>query len=109
MIPFAGNPLNRASEKRTDPNWIESKRRDPSSLVLPLWRLAPFLFGSERSVPPVELGLLEPEIADSLTGASCIFLVLDGDRAVFALDVTEARDPAKHGPLAGLGYFCEAR
>ena len=109
MIPFAGNPLNRASEKRTDSNWIDSKRRDPSSLVLPLWRLAPFLLGSERSVPPIELGLLEPEIADSLTGASCIFLGLDGDRAVFALDVSEARDPAKHGRLAGLGYFCEAR
>jgi NAD+ diphosphatase len=52
---------------------------------------------------------LEPEIADSLTGSSCIFLGLDGDRAVFALDVSEARDPAKHGRLAGLGYFCEAR
>ncbi len=56
MIPFSGNPLNRASEKRTDSNWIESKRRDPSSLVLPMRRLEPFLLGAEQSSPPIELG-----------------------------------------------------
>jgi NAD+ diphosphatase len=111
MIPFTGSPLNRASEKRTDSKWIDSRRRDPSSLVLPMWRLEPFLLGPEKLVPPIELGLLRPEIADSLASAQapCIFLGLDGDRAVFALDVSEAGDPAKAGPLAGLGYFCEAR
>jgi NAD+ diphosphatase len=111
MIPFAGSPLDRASEKRTDSNWIESKRRDPSSLVLPMWRLEPFMLGSEKSEPPVELGLVETGIVDSLIdgGALCIFLGLDGDRAVFALDVSEAADPANVGPLAGLGYFRDAR
>src|SRR5271163_1535593 len=102
MIPFAGNPLDRASEKRTDSNWIESKRRDPSSLVLPMWRLEPFMLGSEKSEPPVELGLVRTGIVDSLidAGALCIFLGLDADRAVFALDVSEAADPANVGPLA---------
>lgn len=111
MIPFGGNPLNRASEKRTDPNWIESKRRDPSSLVLPMWRLEPFLLGPEKSDPPIELGLLRPGIADPLADAEavCIFLGLDCDRAVFALDISEAGDPTHVGPLAGLGYFRDAR
>lgn len=111
MIPFAGSILNRASEKRTDSNWIESKRRDPSSLILPMWRLEPFLLGSENSNPPIELGLVQPEIADSIasTEAICIFLGIDGERAVFALDVSEAGDPAKVEPLAGLGYFRDAR
>ncbi len=111
MIPFTGNPLNRASEKRTDQNWIESKRHDPSSLILPMWRLAPFVLGPEKSDSPIELGLLRPGIADSLAsaGAPCIFLGLDGDRAVFALDESEAADPAKAGPLAGLGHFREPR
>ncbi|MGO9449626.1 MAG: NAD(+) diphosphatase [Candidatus Binataceae bacterium] len=109
MIPFGGNPLNRASEKRTDANWIESKRRDPSSLIFPMWRLEPFIVGTEKS--PMELGLLRPGIADSLAGAEapCIFLGLDGDTAVFALDISEASDPAKEGPLAGLGSFRDAR
>jgi NAD+ diphosphatase len=111
MIPFAGNPLNRASEKRIDTNWIESKRSDPSSLVLPMWRLEPFLLEPKKSGSPIELGLLRPGIADSLAGAEapCIFLGLDGERAVFALDVSAAGDPANVGPLAGLGYFREAR
>lgn len=111
MIPFAGNPLNRASEKRTDSNWIESRWRDPSSLVLPMWRLEPFLLGAETSDPPIELGLLRPEIANSLASAQAprIFLGLDGDRALFALDVSEADHPAKLRPLAGLGYFRDAR
>ena len=111
MIPFAGSPLDRASEKRIDSNWVESRRRDPSSLILPMWRLEPFLLGSEKSEPPVELGLIQPGIADSLAApdAVCIFLGLDGERAVFALDVSNADDPAKVGPLAGLGYFRDAR
>jgi NAD+ diphosphatase len=110
MIPFSGSPLNRASEKRTDKTWVESKRRDPTSLVLPMWRLEPFLLEPNGSdVTP--LGLLKPEIVDALAdeNAPCIFLGLEGDRAVFALDVSAARDPANAGPLAGLGYFREAR
>jgi NAD+ diphosphatase len=111
MIPFAGSPLNRASEKRTDSNWIEARRRDPSSIVLPMWRLEPFILGSEKSGPLVELGLVRAGIVDSFTaaGALCIFLGLDGERAVFALDVPGANDPANVGPLAGLGYFRDAR
>jgi NAD+ diphosphatase len=112
MIPFAGNTLNRASEKRTDANWIEAKRRAPSSLVLPMWRLQPFLLGPPNADPPVELGLLRTEVVNSLASASqgpCIFLGLEGDRALFALDISDASDPANAGPLAGLGYFCDAR
>src|SRR5260370_37293272 len=106
MIPFSGNPLNRASEKRTDADWIEAKRRDPSSLVLPLRRLEPFLLEPDRS-GATELGLLRPEIVDSLAGAeaTCIFLALAGDGAKFAVAVLEPATPANAEPLAGAGYF----
>jgi NAD+ diphosphatase len=111
MIPFAGNPLNRSSEKRTDAAWIESRRRDPSSLVLPMWRLEPFLLEPKESGGTTELGLVRPEIVDSMASAeaACIFLGLDGDRAVFAQDLATAGDPANAGPLAGMGYFRDAR
>src|SRR5229473_5627764 len=110
MIPFSGNPLNRASEKRTDADWIEAKRRDPSSLVLLLRRLEPFLLEPDRS-GATELGLLRPEIVDSLAGAeaTCIFLGLDGDKAIFAVDLPEKAEPANAGALAGRGYFRDAR
>jgi len=111
MIPFAGNPLNRASEKRLEAHWIESRLRDPSSLIFPMWRLEPFLLGPENSAPPIQLGLLKPGLADVLAGdgAPCIFLGLDGDRAVFALDISAAENPTKEGPLAGRGFFRDAR
>jgi NAD+ diphosphatase len=111
MIPFAGNPLNRASELRTDAAWIESKRRDPSSLILPLWRLQPLLHDSDDADATAALSWLRPEIANALAGAEavCIFLGLDGDQALFALAVSTETDPAKAGPLAGHGYFREAR
>jgi NAD+ diphosphatase len=111
MIPFAGNPLNRASEKRLEAKWIESSLHDPSSLIFPMWRLEPFLLGPENSAPPLQLGLLKPGLADALAadGAPCIFLGLDGDRAVFALDISAADNPAKEGSLAGLGFFRDAR
>jgi NAD+ diphosphatase len=111
MIPFAGNPLNRASEKRLEANWIDSRLRDPSTLIFPMWRLEPFLLGPENSAPPIQLGLLKPGLTDVLAadGAPCVFLGLDGDRAVFALDISAAENPAKEGPLAGLGFFRDAR
>jgi NAD+ diphosphatase len=111
MIPFTGNTLDRASEKRTDAEWIEAKRRDPKSLVWPFWRLQPFLFGPEKGTDGVEAGLLRPGLAESLMApdAPWIFLGLEGDTALFAIDISAARDPAGEGPLAGLGHFRDAR
>ncbi|HTT76955.1 MAG TPA: NAD(+) diphosphatase [Candidatus Binataceae bacterium] len=111
MIPFAGNPLNRASVKRTDADWIESKRHDPSSLILPLWRLEPLLLQANMTTGMPELGLVRPEVVDALaeSEAACIFLGLDGDKAVFALDVSAAGDAANRTPLAEIGYFQDAR
>ena len=111
MIPFSGNPLDRASVKRTDADWIAARRNASSSLILPMWRLQPFILGSEKAQPPVELGLLRPGLAEPLAApdAPCIFLGLEGDNAMFALDISAASDPASEGPIAGLGHFRDAR
>ena len=111
MIPFSGNPLDRASVKRTDADWITARRNAASSLILPMWRLQPFILGSEKAQPPVELGLLRPGLAEPLAApdAPCIFLGLEGDNAMFALDISAASDPVSQGPIAGLGHFRDAR
>ncbi|MBV9992096.1 MAG: NAD(+) diphosphatase [Alphaproteobacteria bacterium] len=112
MIPFTGNPLNRASEKRGDAAFIEAKRRDPSTLILPMWKLQPFILGDDGSA---ELGLFRPGLCESMAAgdAPCVFLGLetgrDGERALFALDVSAASDPEASGPLVGFGRFREAR
>ena len=111
MIPFTRNPLDRASVKRTDADWIAARRRDATSFILPMWRLQPFILGSEKAPVPVELGLLKPGLADALAApdAPCVFLGLEKDRAFFALDISAAPNPSEQGPLAGLGHFREAR
>ena len=109
MIPFSGNPLDRVSEKRADLAWVESKRSDPTSLVLPMWRLQPFLLGQEKG--PLEAGFLKPGLCEPLaaSGAPCVLLGLENGNALFALDISTANDPETQGPLAGLGLFRDMR
>jgi len=113
VIPFAGNPLDRASEKRSDPEWITARRSDSKSLVWPIWRLQPLLLGREnREAKSVQAGYLHPGLAEDVAGggALSVFLGLDETgAAVFALDISAAVDPANEGPLAGLGHFRDAR
>jgi NAD+ diphosphatase len=113
IIPFSGSPLDRASERRTDASWIAAQRSRTSARIWPLWRLQPFLLGAEsHGALSVEPGYLRPATADELAGPGAISIFLgvgEDDAAVFALDLSAAPDPANEGPLAGLGYFRDAR
>jgi NAD+ diphosphatase len=111
MIPFTGNPLDRASEKRTDAEWVAAKRRDPSSFIIPMWRLQPFILGPEKAQAPLEAGFLRPGLCEPLGGSDPIWVLLglENGSAYFALDISGANDPANQGPLAGLGHFREMR
>jgi NAD+ diphosphatase len=109
MIPFSGNPLDRASEKRIDSDWVDARRHDPSSLVLPMWRLQPFLIGPEKG--PVEAGFLKPGLCESMADprVPSVLLGIEKGHAIFALDISQCEDPATAGPLAGLGHFRDMR
>lgn len=111
MIPYSGNPLDRVSEKRTDAEWVAARQRDPSSFILPMWRLQPFLLGPDNARGPLEAGFVRPGLIESLAGPDGISVLLgvENGSAYFALDISAARDPANEGPLAGLGYFREMR
>ena len=110
-IPFAGSPLDRLSAKRTDHEWVSARRRDSSSFILPVWRLQPLLFGPEKGSGPVEAGFMKPGLCETLAApdAPCVFLGMENDHALFALDISQARDPANEGPIAGLGHFRDMR
>jgi NAD+ diphosphatase len=111
MIPFAGSPLMRASERRTDAGWINARRADPASLVLPLWRLQPFLFHPTKPSLQAQLGLFSPATIQSIANgdAPWVFLGLKGEAAVFTVDVSATNDPGNRPPLAGAGNFYDAR
>jgi NAD+ diphosphatase len=101
---FAGNPLDRAGGQRSDVAWLRAKLDAPGARALVLWRGNPLLGpGPELAFIP---GGLAAELAE--LNERLLFLGLDGEDAVFALDMEGEADPAL-GPLAGHGAFGEMR
>lgn len=105
---FANNPLDRQSEKRADSGWIAKTYADPTTLVVPFWKLKPF---SMKTPEGTAVGFMKPGFVDRMMGegAPLIFLGRDKGGAYFAADISAAADPESEGPLAGLGAFKDLR
>jgi NAD+ diphosphatase len=89
---FAGNPLDRVSERRRDKEWIGSLLADPQSRVLPLYDLKPAIPDMLR--PALDWQPLAAWRAVIDTGATCIFLgIAEDGRAHFTVDATAAGGP----------------
>jgi NAD+ diphosphatase len=101
---FAGNPLDRASDRRIDADWLARQAEGPRARALVLWKGNPLLKAGS------ELAFIDAGMASKLaeTGEHLIFLGLDGEDGVFALDIEGEADPAL-GPLQGFGEFGEMR
>lgn len=104
---FAGNPLDRASERRRDREWLAERLRAPDTFALVLWNGAPLVEG-EASGPRLAYvpGSLVPTLASG--EENVLFMGLWKGEAVFALDLDDTSDPAG-GPLAGMGRFEDLR
>ena len=88
---FAGNPLDRADERRRDAGWIASLLDDPSSRLLPLRDLKPPVHnGGEVEL---EWQPVEPWRPYIEAGATLVLLGLGDGRAYFALDASGADLP----------------
>jgi len=86
---FAGNPLDRVSERRRDKEWITALLASPDSRVLPLYDLKPAIHDMES--PALEWQPIHVWRERVEAGATCIFLGLGDDgRAHFAVDATGA-------------------
>ena len=85
---FAGNPLDRASERRRDTAWIRSLLDDPAARILPLRDLRPLTRGSESLV--LDWQPVAPWRDLIERGATLVFLGLDGERPYFAVDASGA-------------------
>lgn len=85
---FAGNPLDRASERRRDTAWIRSLLDDPAARILPLRDLRPLTRGSELLV--LDWQPVAPWRDLIERGATLVFLGLDGERPYFAVDASGA-------------------
>ncbi len=84
---FAGNPLDRASERRRDTAWIRSLMEDPAALILPLRELRPLTRGSNS--PELDWQKVAPWRDLIERGATLVFLGLSKDgRPHFAIDAS---------------------
>jgi len=105
---FAGNPLDRASDRRVDAAWLAERLADPASLAVAMWNGKPLVeCGKDGGT---QIAYLQAGLADELSGGPerLLFLGLWKETAVFAVDIEGSADPAD-GPLAGLGRFEDLR
>jgi NAD+ diphosphatase len=83
---FGGNPLDRASERRGDREWIAKLLADPNTRILALRDLKPFTRGT--GTPTLDwqpVGQWRDQID---AGVTLLFLGLGDGRAHFAIDAT---------------------
>jgi len=107
---FAGNPLDRASYKRSDPDWIKAKLDDPDSLCVAIWNGKPLVEKTPDTEDAMRIAYLTMPMALEAAGSDqrVLFMGLWKTTAVFAVDLEGSADPAE-GPLSGLGVFEDLR
>ena len=106
---FAGNPLDRASDRRSDAPWIAGRLADPESLGVVMWNGKPLVEDAKDG--GVQIAYVAARmVKDMASGAAerLLFLGLWQGTAVFAVDLDGVADPAD-GPLQGLGRFEDLR
>jgi len=105
---FAGNPLDRASERRVDAAWLAEKINAPDSLGIALWNGKPLV--EKAGDGGLQIAYLRADMCEELSGGAerLLFMGLWKETAVFAVDLEGGADPAE-GPLSGLGAFEDLR
>jgi NAD+ diphosphatase len=106
---FAGNPLDRASDRRTKPEWIAEQLASSDSLGIAMWNGRPFVEPS-KDEGGLQIAYLPAKLVGELAGGPerLLFMGLWKETAVFAVDLEDAADPAD-GPLQGFGKFEDLR
>ena len=101
---FAGNPLDRAGDRRNDPDWLAEQGARDDALALVMWEGRPLLEAGDEP----RLAWLALAHARAVVPDRELFLGLWKGAPVFAVEVEGAVDPTS-GPLQGLGAFHEMR
>ncbi|MGH7116211.1 MAG: NAD(+) diphosphatase [Stellaceae bacterium] len=93
IYTFAGNPLDRVSQRRQDAGWVASLLDDPETRLLPLRELKPLV--RDGAATALDWQPVAPWRAAIDQGAPLILLGIGDGRALFALDASAA--PAAAG------------
>lgn len=86
MMTFGGNPLDRASDRRGDRAWLAVQFQ--AALFLPLWENRPLVIEDRAGFLPWR---------SDWEGGTCVFLGLDENQPLFAIDIASESEPALGG------------
>lgn len=109
---FANSPLDRAGHLRGDPAYLAEKMDDASSLFVPLWRQMPLILPEVTPGEGKDVGWMPKAQVLPLAGNEPLIVFLGINKrgkALFAIDISSAPDPANQGPLKGMGEFEDLR
>ena len=105
---FAGNPLDRASDRRVDAEWVAAQLALDQTLAVALWNGRPLLEDGKDG--GIQISYLPGKMASELSGGAerLLFLGLWKGSAVFAVDLEGQTNPAESA-LQGMGRFEDLR
>jgi NAD+ diphosphatase len=105
---YSSSSLDRVATRREDAAWIEQRLTDPDTLFVPVWRNRNLVRGMDEGAPEAVFVSGEAAAALRMQGGPWTFLGMEGEQAVFAVDVSAADDPLPLLP-ASLGTFIDLR
>lgn len=109
---FANNPLDRASYRRADKDWVAAQLADSASLFVPFHRLQPFVLPEEKPSQGKDVGWLRMGLLHELAGPEPLVVFLGINKrgkSLFAADVSGLKNAENHPALKGFGAFEELR
>ncbi|MCI4063226.1 NAD(+) diphosphatase [Micromonospora sp. R77] len=89
-LTYGGGWLDRAGDRRADPDWIAARLAEPGSVLVPLWRDR-CLVAADRTPVRVDVAAAAELLA---AAGQTVFLGLDAGTAVFAVDLSPSTEAA---------------
>jgi NAD+ diphosphatase len=90
---YSSSSLDRVAARREDHAWIEQQLAHPDTLFVPVWRNRNFVRGMDEGAPEAVFVSSEAAAALRMQGGPWTFLGMQGEQAVFAVDVSTAENP----------------
>lgn len=103
---FAGGPLDRASHRRTDTDWLAAQLKNPATQIVPLWKQQPLVTPRRDGIGWLSVEAVEGYL---MSGVPTVFLGEQGGVAHFAIDVSAYEDANRSEPFIDIGKFMDLR
>ncbi len=89
VLAYSGGTIDRASNQRTDPAWVDAIRAADGARLIPMWRDQCIVSG--RPAVPATLPVAEAEAVLTVADDT-VFLGLDDDGGIFAADLSAVEE-----------------